>query len=123
MLGGTDAESEADARRLSASLGRGVEEGEHVEEGPCVPEYHLAAIREQWGRPCPRVELDPDNVDAATLAFFMVQPHLRPLFDPYYAASLEGDPPEVRRALLIRVSNAVHSEQMLERLYPDKKGR
>jgi hypothetical protein len=75
-------------------------------EGPCVPEHFLAVIREREGRPCPQVELEPDNIVAANLFSLAISDHaaLVPLWFETMAGAL--DVPE-QRAVLSRVVQAL----------------
>lgn len=100
--------TEADAVAFSLALShpgapRVVEVGDLLEEEPCV---NLEAYRSSFpGRECPRVDLEPENEEAATL----VQMRLAedPLAPAYFEAACGGLPPEERKRVLLRVMRAV----------------
>jgi len=92
------------------------------QEDPCVPAHYLAKILEDTGRPCPRIELDPENAPAAELLGVCV----KSVFDERFARALavigpfvfaavlgEAEPDEVapllRRVLLATASEPVRS--------------
>jgi hypothetical protein len=103
-MGGCEVMTEADARTFTAELQppRVVEVGELLDEEPCV---NLDVYRGVFpGRECPRVELDPENVDAATL----VQMRLAedPLTPAFFDAACGDLPREERKKVLLRVLRA-----------------
>lgn len=118
MTGGHDVGSEAEAEAYSSLLDRPVAVGEHVEEAPCVPEHTLAKLQEELGRPCPRVELEPENRPALNLVGLSLQPHLQHLFDSMCEATCADLTPEEQRAFLMRVATALDSEAVRARQQP-----
>jgi hypothetical protein len=119
VQGGLDVDTEAAAAGASRVVGRRVEVGERLSEEPCLPTKHLASIESEFGRPCPRVELLPENREAAELVWLAVLEHLRPLFGPAFEALSDDLEPEERRRLVMRVSAVLKSDVVMRKLYPD----
>lgn len=82
----------------------------------CEPEPVLALIREKYGRPCPRVELDVENGPAASLASLVISSHLSPLIDPLYEAATVDLTAEQRLALVYRVIHALQDSRVVDLL-------
>lgn len=80
-------------------------------EDPCVPEHFLAAIREREDRPCPRVDLEPDNLVAANLFSLAVSDHagLVPL---WFELLTDGMDQWEREAVLSRVVRALLDDEI-----------
>lgn len=88
-------------------------------EEPCVQRYLLPIIEETEGRPCPRVELHPDNGLAADLAALLLQPReqqglLQPLFEAACEEMSAGD----QLTLIHRVYGAVQSPRIVRLVQP-----
>lgn len=118
MMGGLDVATTEQAARLARILLRPVELGEHVEEPPCVPDGWLARIEATQGRPCPRVELEPDNAEAAAAVMLSLGTHTAWLAGPTLEAA--GFDDDELAAVLGRVGAALLSPAVVERLYPKK---
>jgi len=121
-MGGCTIESEAEARAFTAAMRAHpaawptpdinpapVQVGDTLELAPCVgPDY-----RQRFKRECPRVELWPENAQAAELVFAALPEHTRPLLPAYVEAlSAElGDEagPVVLRAFRVLQGAAVNA--------------
>ncbi len=79
--------------------------------GPCVPEHFLAAISEREDRPCPRVELEPDNIAAANLFSLASSDHagLVPL---WFDTLTDGMDARESRAVISRVLRTLLDDQV-----------
>jgi hypothetical protein len=108
-------------RELPESRGLDVKSGVHVELEPCLPAHRLDDESEFWrkqGRPCPYIGLSAENDIAATLVINHLHEHVQNL-TPVLAASLLADhSPEARAAVLLRVTNALRSGPVVDRLFP-----
>jgi hypothetical protein len=84
-------------------------------EDPCVPEHFLKVIREKDDRPCPRVELEPDNAIAANLFSLAISDHagLVPLWFETLTDGMDG---EERQAVMGRVVRVLMDEEVAPRL-------
>lgn len=89
--------------------------GELVRLDPCIPASWPYARPD---RPCPRVELDPQNTVAADLVLAALPEHTRPLMPAFMRARLAGLPADHRRRVTLRVVRALHSEPVSRWLYP-----
>jgi hypothetical protein len=121
ILGGCTVETEAQAWEYTLVAEREedpVQVGEDLELPPCVGEADLAYFREKHGRPCPRVELRAENVDALSLFRISVREDARPLAAPLFEALCGSLPAEERAAVLQRVLNTLNDETVSELLYP-----
>lgn len=121
MTGGTVPKDAKEAARLSRLLERQVEIDEDVQEEPCVPEGLLTLIETQTGRPCPRIDLDPDNQTPAQLVSLALMPHTRWLAAQALQSAIEPLVPEARAALVDRVAAALGSAAVVDKLYPKPK--
>ena len=81
-------------------------------EDPCVPEHFLKVVREKEDRPCPRVELEPDNAIAANLFSLAISDHagLVPL---WFETLREGMDGEERRAVMGRVVRVLMDREVV----------
>lgn len=86
--------------------------GEHVTLPPCVPEGWLTAIQEQHGRPCPRVEIEPENVEAIQLAEAILGGWPAPLWEPFWRTLLDGVSMDRRLRVLRRVARALATPEI-----------
>ena len=114
-MGGGVVQTEQAAHELSELLPRSVSMGDELNEQPCVAEHELG-VYEQMGRPCPRVDLDPLNADAAEATVLSIRPDVRHLVDPYLQAVAED--PEERAALILRVAGTLQNGRVVEFLHP-----
>ena len=121
MLGGTEVENageEAFYRSLPELGDQDPSVGSFIELEPCVPEHYLAAIEEQEGRPCPRVELDPRNDEPLSLFQVLLREDLRPLAPALFGSMCGGLSREAQRGVLDRAIRAVTDPDVTELLYP-----
>ncbi len=83
------------------------------EQRPCQPRDILEEIQERDGRPCPRVLLDLDNVEAwELLPHAFDEARLLPVVFPLATRHLTEDG---RHAVLRRVLAVVHDQRVAER--------
>lgn len=78
---------------------------------PCIPEYHLALFEEKYDRPCPKVEVDPDNFLISDVLSLSVHPRFEPYAELYWAEHTAELPPAERRRLLTRLIYAMRSAE------------
>lgn len=77
---------------------------------PCVPDSHLVMIQERYGRPCPRVEVAPENMLVRDMLALSVHPRFDALFEPFWrehTADLTGG---TRRALIKRLIDVMKTK-------------
>lgn len=110
--------SEADVELYSKTLRRQVAEGEDLAETPCVREGELERIRKIHGRPCPRIELRPENYLAAEVVWSSIAEHTRGLAPGLLDAGLAGAPLEEREDVRRRVLEALHSPAVMALVSP-----
>jgi len=91
------------------------------EEAPCQSKGVLAAIEEETGRPCPRVELDEENADVSKLLTFVLSESLRPLAPAVLDATFPPRARGARSSALRRLSTAVNHPEVVAVLYPEAK--
>jgi len=115
MTGGTIVEDAEQARYYSAlpEANREYAEGSEVKLDPCVPAHELALIQEREGRPCPRVDLEPENYHASALAYIAVG-SMPFLFGPYYDAATEDLPARERLSLIDRIVRAAQHPSLTQ---------
>jgi hypothetical protein len=92
------------------------EVGELLQLEPCV-EIPWPDRRASEERPCPRVALDPENVEAMELLRLSVSEISRPMAGPLSMAL----PPRTRRRVILRVHNAIHAPTVMDGLFPQRK--
>ena len=114
-MGGGVVQTEQAARELSELLPRTVSKGDELNEPECVAKHELG-VYEQLGRPCPRVDLDPENVEAAEAMNLSIRADLRHLAEPYLLAVAED--PEERASLILRVAGTLRNARVTEILHP-----
>lgn len=111
----------AELGALPENRGQVITVGSRVVMPPCLPQHSLEDAERHWnqqGRPCPYIDLDPRNDTAAHLVFNHLPEHTRPL-TPALADALLADASNDERAdTLLRVSAALRSEAVIEKLYP-----
>ena len=89
----------------------------------CIPARHLPVFENERGRPCPHVVLQPANREAAELARIALSEHRRMLAPLYFEAIAESLSSDEQRALVERVSRALDSKTVLDKLYPKPQGK
>jgi hypothetical protein len=118
MMGGYEVQGAADARVLTALLkpdpDMPIRPGQILEEPPCLPWETLEIIRAREGRPCPRVELDPDNQLAASVVMLSLREHTRPLIGPLTSGMSKTE----RHRTFVRAAAALQSEAVIDWLTP-----
>lgn len=85
----------------------------------CISDMASSRMLQTLGRPCPRVEIDPENVEAVAVMGWMIHDDLKPLAPEYARALLAGRPADERARLLSRVAAALRSPALSSRLHPD----
>lgn len=124
MRGGMVVGSEhvaAELRELPENRGQVIEVGSRVAMPPCLPKHSLEDAGQHWnkqGRPCPYIDLDPRNDVAAALVLNHLPEHTRPLTPALADAMLADASDDERADTLMRVSAALRSEAVIEKLYP-----
>lgn len=122
MTGGCEVRDAEHARSLGSFGGSDdlPEVGSHFEADPCMDDGTLEVFERVNGRPCPRVELEPDNEIPAELFHAALHEQSRP-----YAQALEetltAEMPQDRRAAVLR--RAIHiltSERVVKLLAPSQ---
>jgi hypothetical protein len=111
------------AREISAfpeMEGETIRPGRRVKLSPCVPEPILAAFRQREGRTCPRVELDPQNAEAAQLVAVLSSEQTRPIADAWVQANVRDLPGDEPRRILNRVVRALHDPRITPAFSPQK---
>lgn len=91
------------------------------DEPMCIPDTRSAWWQQEHGRPCPRVELHPANLESFTLMGWMIHDDLKPLLPEYARALLHGRSAEERAAVYARAANALRSAEVSKRLRPEPK--
>ena len=107
-------------RQMPLMSGQDVEDG-HVALPACKPTSELESERAPWrkaGRPCPFVELSPENWQAADVVTYSLSEHTRGLSDLYAETVVLGLPQPDRAPFLDRVLSALQSEPVRQKLYP-----
>jgi hypothetical protein len=110
VTGGCEVTTDAEAREYSSAMlpPRLVEVGEILEEEPCV---NLDLYQKTFpGRECPRVELDVENEEAATLVQMRIGED--PLASAYFDIACGDLPREEQERILRRVMRAVGDERV-----------
>lgn len=124
MRGGIYVNRDELARELESlpeNRGRKVEVGSRVEMAPCLSDAALTnqdAFWQQQGRPCPYIGLDDKNDTAATILLNHLPEHTRPLTPALADALLADASDDERASTLLRVSLALRSNAVIEKLYP-----
>lgn len=89
-------------------------------EPPCQNQGILADIKDRTGRPCPRVELDPENFVPADLVKFILDERLASFaegqFQDYASDWTALERIEIRN----RLAGAIHSPEVQDILNPKK---
>lgn len=114
-MGGLTIESTATAKVIAAfpeMEGETLRVGRSVRLDPCMPAPILAAFEAKEGRPCPRVELQPGNVEASQLFAIITCEDTRPLAQRWMDHNLAGLTEEeaglvVNRTIAARMSEKV----------------
>jgi len=93
--------------------------GQHIKEGPCLPEHH-----QQWraavadGRDCPRVDLHQDDVLPNELLHIQASEHTRGLFPMKFQAAVGHLPIDEQEAILDRVVAGLMCQAVVDKLFP-----
>lgn len=105
-IAGVPVADAAEAAFFSAQPEANVEyhPGDLVKLRACVPDWELELIQQREGRPCPRVELEPENGDASALTF--LSEHTA-LFGAYWGAATEDMTARERKSLVDRIAGAL----------------
>jgi len=110
-----------DSKRTAAAVARFPEmEGEDVRPGlrvkvaPCVPPHMLAVIRAREGRPCPKVDLQPENTEPAELFTMLSREETRGIVPEWIDLNLSAFSSEEKARLLNRAVYAIHNERITE---------
>lgn len=81
---------------------------------PCIPTAHLERFAKMHGRPCPRVELEPENVGVAPIAMLALQPERWGWALPSLLADTQFQGP--RRYAVWRVISCIGDEAVTGRI-------
>lgn len=93
--------------------------GEDAPEGPCLPDGILEEFyQKQKGRPCPRVELHPDNDEAFRLASAMLSSTTRTVVPVYAMLLLDGMPGGWALEVTERAVAAAQSQAVADAMRP-----
>jgi hypothetical protein len=85
-----------------------LEEGDFIEEGPCIQRGLLRIYPEEHGgQVCPRVELEPRNVEAMDLAGCLMRDDTRVMFPMLFERLCDFLPRGEQLELLQRVHHAL----------------
>jgi hypothetical protein len=104
-------------------------------EAPCITPIEVSFYEhpetlpvdvEEWRRPlpgqqCPRVELDPENGEAAQLVMFGIHEMKRPLLPALFETLSEHMEGDEKIVLALRYASAVCDPGVTEILYPKPK--
>ena len=89
------------------------------DEDPCQPKGTLAEIERRYGRPCPRVELDPQNAEVSELVSYVISESLRPLAPMAFEATFGRRRRVARRVALRRLQGAIGHPDVTAALNPE----
>lgn len=89
------------------------------DEPPCLPQSLLREFEEEHGRPCPRVQLAPQNAVGAEVVSFLLDERLRPLAGDLVRGRTRWMKSGARTLLLLRVARALQDRQVAKALYPE----
>ena len=87
-------------------------------EPACQNKGVLDEIKERTGRPCPRVELDPENVIPADIAKFILDERLSSFAEGHFRDWTSDWPPLERIELRNRLAAAMHAPEVERILHP-----
>jgi len=107
----------------SRAVGRRVQEGDELSEGPCVMEAELREIQRETGRPCPRVELHQANSEALQLVRVMLNEMTRPAYPVFASDVLDGCSADVRASIQRRAFTTLNDSDVVAKLYPKPKAQ
>jgi hypothetical protein len=117
-MGGTAVETNEQAveyRRLFKRTS--IEEGDYLEEDPCIQRGLLRIYPEEnGGRPCPRVELEPRNVEAMDLAGCLMRDDTRIMFPMLFERLCDFLPRGEQLEVLQRIHHALQDTDVNEAL-------
>jgi hypothetical protein len=78
---------------------------------PCLSPAHLAMIEQQYERPCPKVDIEPDNLLVRDVLSLSVHPRFEPYSVLYWNEHTADLPAPLRRRLLTRLIYAMRSAE------------
>ena len=87
-------------------------------ESPCQNKGVLAEIKERTGRPCPRVELDEENVVPADVVTFVLDERLSSFAEGHLQDFTSDWSPLERIEMRNRLASALHSPEVDRILHP-----
>jgi hypothetical protein len=79
---------------------------------------NLLAYEKQFGRQCPREDLDPDNGESADLLNFLTDERLRPLAHAMFESLCWDRSPADRVSLMRRAEAALCDPDVIAIMYP-----
>lgn len=82
------------------------------DEEPCLSKSLLRKIERETGRPCPRVELAPGNVDLANVLSFFTNEELRPVARDQWRDTFRGLDREDQRIMRLRMASALQDHDV-----------
>ncbi len=100
-----------------------IEEGDFLEEEPCIQRGLLRIYPEEHGRPCPRVELEPRNVEAMDLAGCLMRDDTRVMFPMLFERLCDFLPRGEQLELLLRIHHALQDAEVNDALAARLKAR
>ena len=78
-------------------------------------------MQQHDGKDCPRVEPEPENAVAESLALLLTGEHTREMFGPLFDAEYGDDSPRARKAVISRIAAALASDAVTSKLFPKPK--
>lgn len=96
--------------------------GDPDAEDPCVGKGALAYIRETSGKPCPRVELEPENITLAQVALLVASQPEFILTRFAIDVELQEAPPWGRRSVIRRLIRVFSDGDVVELMNRRLKG-
>ena len=116
-MGGTVVETSEQVETYRRLFKRpAIEEGDFLEEPPCIQRGLLRIYPEEHGRPCPRVELEPRNVEAMDLAGCLMRDDTRVMFPMLFERLCDFLPRGEQLEVLQRIERALHDAEVSEAL-------
>jgi hypothetical protein len=112
--------AENEARTKRGEPERVLEAGEFLSLPPCLKPAALADFQKERGRPCPRVELDPENAHACSLFTTLSRDVTRPMaLELFRAESRErGWAASYRLQIMRRATVALLDPDIAEAMRP-----
>jgi hypothetical protein len=78
------------------------------DEEPCLKLSEIEVFLKEYGRPCPRVELDGENAAAAEVLAFAASGPLQGLASAMFKARTAGLSAPAKARLLLRIHSALY---------------